>query len=204
MKKIALAASLAFAFGANAQAAVLTTTFAGGNGQNGNMFDVVTNANALTVTGLDLNLNAGTYTIEVYKKAGTWVGSQSNASAWTLVDSASVTSLGGQTFFNVADFGLGALGTTGLYITSVAPVGTGVLSYTNGSAVGNVFSQNADLAILEGAGKQYAFADTFTPRIWNGSIYYQVDATDVPEPASLALFGLGLAGLGLLRRRKQA
>jgi len=204
MKKIALAASLALAFCASAHAAVLTTTFAGGNGQNGNMFDVVTKANALTVTGLDLNLIAGTYTVEVYKKNGTWVGSENNAGAWTLIDSAALTSNGTPTFFDLADFNLGALSTSGLYITTTSPVGVGLMRYTNGTAVGNVYSQNADLQILEGAGKTYAFADTFTPRIWNGSIQYQIAVNDVPEPASLALFGLGMAGLGLMRRRKQA
>lgn len=37
-----------------------------------------------------------------------------------------------------------------------------------------------------------------------GTVNWSVRPTSVPEPASLALFGLGLAGLGLVKRRKTA
>lgn len=186
-----------------ANAGVLTTTFASNNGQSGNMFDVVTLGGPLTVTGLDLNLDPGTWTIDVYKKAGTWVGFSSTPGAWTLIDSASVASAGYNTptFFNVTDFLLGASTTTGLYVTTT----TSDMNYTNGTAVGDVAAANSDLQILEGAGVSYPFGSLYTPRIWNGSIHYK-SAASVPEPGSFWMFGIGLIGLGIFgwRRRAQA
>jgi hypothetical protein len=205
---VACAAVLTVAAG-QVEGAVLTTAFNADNGQSGNMFDVAVAGNALTVTGLDLNLSAGVWTIEVYQKSGTWVGFSNNAAAWTLVSThAGVVGAGvnNPTFLDVADFGLAA-GTTGLYVTTTVP-NAGLMNYTNGTGVGNVAASNADLAILEGAGISYPFGATFTPRIWNGSIYYNVATPTavVPEPFSVAIWG-GLGGVGMvigaIRRRRQ-
>ncbi len=49
--------------------------------------------------------------------------------------------------------------------------------------------------MVNNGGYDYVFIDNFT---------YSAGATAVPEPASLALLGLGLAGIGFARRKKSA
>lgn len=152
----------------------LTTTFAGGNGQSGNMFDIVA-TQSVTINSFDVNLAPGTYNLEVYRvtAGGTYVGSEANASAWTLIGSATgVVS----TASNVPtplpitiNTPIPASTTMGFYVTIA---GAGTMNYTNGTTVGAVYVQDAFIQFLEGAGIAYPYAGTFQPRIWNGNIYY--------------------------------
>ena len=74
----------------------LTTTFSSNNSENGNMFDV-TAFNNITITSFAINKRTTTpEMVEVYYKSGTYVGSETNAAAFTLLGSSLVTG-GGQT-----------------------------------------------------------------------------------------------------------
>lgn len=180
---------------------VLTTTFAGGNGNAGNFFDVNTLGGDLNVSRLDLNLDPGTFTVELYTRSGTWVGNNASPVGWTLVGSSSVISAGtnNPSPFNVA-FTLPGASTTGMYVTVV---GSAAINYTNGTAVGNVFASNADLQIREGAGSGVTLfpASLNTPRVWNGSFVYEL-ASSAPEvnthamlaPLCMLLFGFAVLG----------
>jgi hypothetical protein len=201
------AALLSMAFIGSAQAASITTTFAGGNAFAGNMFDLTTLANGITITGIDVNLTATTevYDISVFTRVGSYVGFEGNAAAWTPRGTVSVTSAGSDvpTFVNIADFSLAASTGYGFYVTvtNYGSLINGEMRYTNGA---NSYG-NADLLLQTGIG--LANPDfsglIFSPRTWNGTIYYTVNSTaPVSEPASLVLFGASLLGLGALARRK--
>lgn len=194
------------------QAGIITTQFNSNNGQSGNMFDVEVSGNSLLVTSLDLNLAPGLWDIKLYTKMGTYQGFETNPAAWTLVDSVAGVFSNGKnnpTPVDFLDFGLLANTRYGIYVTTTSTgssqPGTGAMRYTDGSAVGNIAASNSDLSIFQGAGINYPFGETYEPRIWNGSIHYNVQSVSaVPEPSSLAMFGIVacVAGLGAARRRR--
>jgi hypothetical protein len=182
----ALATSV-LAAGAIAQSGSITTTFASNNGGSsgwGNLFDAnVTNGAGLTVTNLDVNTSAivGTnFTVDVYITPGTYVGKDTDPSQWTLVGSGPGVSAGSNnpSPVDVADFFL-ASGSYGVavYYNGASP------RYTNGTGSNQNYS-NADIALQLGIAKSALFGgSTFNPRVWNGTIYYNIGGGCTGNPA---------------------
>ena len=148
----------------------ITTMLAANNSFSGNMFDV-TAIQPITIQGFDFNIEGGVSTTAfVYYRVGTYVGHDSDPTGWVLLGTASVT---GQGFDTPTPVPIGGLTipagqTYGLYVGVDA---WGALDYTDGN---NVYS-NGDLTLTLGIGKGVGItSETFSPRTWNGTIYYTI------------------------------
>lgn len=150
----------------------LSTTFAGGNGQSGNMFDVTNNlAVPIILDSIDQHIGStGAETVEIWyvTGGGTYVGNETNAAAWTLLGTANVTAagVGNPTHVPVGGLVIPPGQTYGLYVT----VQTTNIDYTTLTA--NTSYTNGQITIDVGIGNSYQFGGTFSPRGWNGRLYY--------------------------------
>lgn len=156
-------------------------TYAGGNGQSGNMFNITAGGSDIYIAGLDLHVSGGSAeTWEVYTVPSTYVGNETNSGAWTLHDSGSVTAQGEDKPTGIA-FSSALMvpsGTTiGVYVTLTTSVN---IIYTN--ITSTVALAGTDMTLTLGVGKAYPFANTFQNRAWNGTIYYTLGASPVGNP----------------------
>ncbi len=168
----------------------LTTTFAGGQGQKGCMFDLRAGAAPVGIQGFDLNLTShpqgGTWDIAVYTtiNGGSHVGVEQDPSAWMLVSTASgVVSSGVNiptpvTFSPALCVPVEAGQQRGFYVTVTNGLFFDMRNTDPGpgAQVGDVYAGNCDLDVLIGTSNAYPFLNVFSPRVFNGTVYYAVDA----------------------------
>lgn len=143
----------------------LVSTYAAGNGQSGAMFDLVTTKSVKIDSFQYLSQSSGSITVEVYYKAGTYVGYELTASAWTSLGTQTINAVVGNNRVVVSPLTIPAGQTYGIYFRT-----TGTLSYTNGT---NTYTNAlAGVTMNAGVGISGTFGGTFTPRTWNGTIYF--------------------------------
>jgi hypothetical protein len=158
-----------YAEASNAVSGSLSSTFAGGNGQSGAMFDIVALKTFSPNTFNVAMFSTYTSTFSIYYRVGTMSGHQTIPGDWTLLQS--YPSAGPASSFALTLTSppvLTAGQTYGFYIVSNQTV-----AYTTtGVPVGSVFSSNADLQILSGNGIPGLFGGTFAPRMLNFTLDY--------------------------------
>ncbi|MEZ4446374.1 MAG: hypothetical protein R3B72_45265 [Polyangiaceae bacterium] len=151
----------------------LVAPYLGGNGLAGNMFDIVAKAN-IEIQGFDVSVATSATTIEIYYRPGTHVGFETSSTGWTLAGTAAVTGAGLNQPTPVPvslSIQIPSGQTYGFYVTAT----TSVMDYTDGTTLGALLVENADLQILQGTGKSYPFgSSTFSPRNFNGTVHYEV------------------------------
>lgn len=149
----------------------LFTTSAGGNGcGSGNMFDLTTNTNEVTVTDLTVYPDAtSSQNVTVHiKSTGGYAGSENAPGDWTLIGSYPINGVNGDPLtIDIDDFVIPSGTTYGVYVEYDA-------QYTN-EAVGTTYS-TADLTLTVGAGHCSSFSGGIAGRAFNGTIHYVASA----------------------------
>lgn len=194
-----------------ANAGFITTLFARDNGgANGGAvyFDLTVGANALTITGLDVNTaesnEVGAFSF--FTRSGTAVGNERTAELWTLESTGTIEAKGKDKPSPVTLASSIFLSANTLYgISLVMPTNIGHDYTGRGRNAADLSFSNADLSLSAFSASHSPFnpfGGVFAPRVWNGTLYYTTSAAQVPAPDTLALFALGLAGLGWIRRKQ--
>ena len=120
---------------------------------------------------------------QVFTKTESHQGFESNATAWTLIQSLAIESKGpGQLTplpFLPEPLAISAGSVQAFYVT----VDSGDICYTDGSNVRVMYVSDGGIQIFEGAGIVYPFGKMFSPRVWNGLITY-VHSKDVSASSS--------------------
>lgn len=190
-------AVISFAMLTSAGAQSITTLF--GSNNNGSpggavYFDANIGSNSLSINSFDINTDiSGSFSnFQVWILAGMTSQGNETSPLWTEVATGSGTGAGiidSPTHVTLSNsFTLDA---SGLYGIALVMDPGGSHFYTNGTGSNQNYS-NGDLSLALGSATNVPFTQpVFSPRVWNGTIYYTV----VPEPSPMAFLAVGALGL---------
>lgn len=175
-----------------APAQSITTTFVSNNGGStgwGNFFDIKV-LKKMTITRMDVNASTASapFTCDIWLTPTTYVGKDLNQAAWVKISTGAGTATVRNTPspVDIEDFTL----SPGSYGIAVYYNGTG-MAYTNGTG-SNQSYKNQDIELTLGVARTALFGGSlFTPRVWNGTLYYA--ARGRPD---IGIYGKGCTGSG--------
>lgn len=160
----------------------LTTLFAGGNGQAGNMVEIKVNQD-IRVTAFDIHTySTANVQVYIYYMKGSYVGFEQDASAWTEICNTWVKGKGSPNpthidASEVEEVAIDEGETYSFYVTLTESK----IRYTNGVINAN----DSVVEFIRSSGMKYPFGGDYPERIWNGNFYYRTDAgavTSYPTP----------------------
>lgn len=150
------------------------------NGQDGVMLDI-SSPTGIVIDSIWSNFGTGTINeVRVYKREGTYVGNIGSSTGWNYVDSAQNIVSAGFNQYTSIPINLGipvnAGDTVALYITKALLAQTAPwMRYTNaasGATMGAPYVSDSNMTISYAVGIDYPFGNSYSPRIWNGRIFY--------------------------------
>lgn len=144
-----------------------------GNNQSGAMFDLLSTKQLRLDSFKFYSVNTGTFNVSIYYRVGSYVGNETNASAWTLLQTTSLPLTGSNT--NPNYFVLSAANrlninpnqTYGFYIRS-----DGNIYYNTITSNSSYPNSNSSITINCGVGIAGTFGGTFSPRAFCGTLYF--------------------------------
>ena len=165
------------------------TTLAGGNGQQGNMFDMTPSVD-MTLECVDIQWSNTTdlLDMEIWYTTGTSFGNETNPAVWTLLGSVSqvpADPAGGTTQLDISGNGVtfAAGQTYGIYVYNVNyPSIAGFLIYTTQGAGPTLYTGD-HCDVLTNAGVFGFFGGTFQTRDFNGELHTELTGPAGPSIA---------------------
>lgn len=157
------------------------------NGQAGAYFDCKPLVD-MKVTGFNfVPRSTATFTVSIYFKQGTFVGSETNSGAWTLLGTSSSFSATANVVTNIPVSISQQLTANQTYAFYVIASG-GTLGYTNGTTLGGLVASNSDIEVYQGKGSGGLFSSSlFTVRTFSGTLRYEKGSMCVSPRVSVPL-----------------